>query len=71
MKWVLVVWLASSGDYSIYEKFRSEEDCLNKQKTVTAALSQANSKLKTECRPRRPGDVFKKNEVVVTRLVLR
>jgi hypothetical protein len=71
MNWVLVIWLASSNNYTIYEKFQSEESCLSKQKTVVSALSQADSKMKTECRTRRPGDVFKKSEVVVTRYVLR
>jgi len=71
MKWVLVIWLTTSNDYSVYEKFRSEEECLSKQKTVSAALQQADSKMQVECRTRRPGDVFKKNDIVVTRLVLR
>jgi hypothetical protein len=71
LKWVLVIWLASSSDYTIYEKFRSEEECLSKQKTVTAALAQAESKMKIECRTRKPGDVFKQNGIVVNRYVLR
>ena len=71
MNWVLVIWLASSNNYTIYEKFDSQEACLSKQVTVTKALNQANSKMKTECRTRKPGDVFRKGEVTVTRYILR
>jgi hypothetical protein len=71
MNWVMVIWLASSNNYTIYEKFDSQEACLNKQAIVTKALNQADSKMKTECRTRKPGDVFRKGEVTVTRYILR
>lgn len=71
MEWVLVIWLASSNNFTIYEKFHTQEACLEKRTIVSKALNQANSKMQTECRTRKPGDVFKKGEVVVTRYVLR
>jgi hypothetical protein len=71
MNWVLVVWLASSNNYTIYEKFPTQEDCVEKQATVIKALKQADSKMKTECRMRKPGDVFNKSDIVVTRYILR
>ena len=71
MNWVLVIWLASAGQYTVYEKFHDEDACLEKQKVVRAALTQAESKMQTECRRRKAGDVFKSNDVVVTRYVLR
>ena len=71
MNWVLVIWLASSNNYTIYEKFPTQEACLEKQAIVIKALNQAESKMVTECRKRKPGDVFNKSEVIVTRYILR
>lgn len=71
MKFALVIWLASTNQYTIYQKFPTMEACLEKQQTVVAALTQAESKMRTECRGRKPGDVFKANDVVVSRYVLR
>lgn len=71
MNFVLAIWLASSGQYTIYEKFPTMEACLEKQQTVAAALKQTGSKMQTECRGRKPGDVFKAKDVVVSRYVLR
>jgi hypothetical protein len=44
---------------------------MEKQVTVTKALNQADSKMRTECRKRKPGDVFNKSDIVVTRYILR
>ena len=71
MNYVLVIWLASASHYTVYQKFPSMEACLEKQQTVVAGLTQAGSKMQTECRGRKPGDVFKANDVVVSRYVLR
>lgn len=71
MNWVLVIWLASSNNFTIYEKFESQQACLDKMATVTKALKQVDSKMTIECRTRKPGDVFKKGEVTVTRYILR
>ena len=71
MEWVLVIWLASANNFTIYEKFQSEEMCLEKQETVRKALKQTESKMQTNCQKRKPGDVFKKGDVTVARWVLR
>lgn len=71
MNYVLVIWLASASEFTVFQKFATLEDCLEKQRTVTSALTQADSKMKTECRKRKAGDVFKASDVVVSRYVLR
>ena len=54
--WVLIIWLASPSNFTVYEKFKSEEDCLNKMSTVQNALQQASSKMQVSCRNQKPGD---------------
>ena len=71
MNWVLVIWLASSNNFTIYEKFETQQACLDKLATVSKALKQADSKMSIECRTRKPGDVFKKSDIVGTRYILR
>ena len=71
MNYVLVIWLASSSQFTVFQKFDTLDACLEKQQTVVSALKQADSKMQTECRKRRPGDVFKSNDMVVSRYVLR
>jgi hypothetical protein len=71
MKWALVIWLASANQFTIYESFDSVEQCLAKKETVTKALKQAESKMQINCQQRRPGDVFKGGEVVVSRYTFR
>lgn len=71
MNFALVIWLASASQYTVYEKFPTMEACLEKQQTVVSALKQAGSKMQTECRNRKTGDVFKSKDVVVSRYVLR
>ena len=38
MEWVLVIWLASANNFTIYEKFQSEEMCLEKQERKTISV---------------------------------
>ena len=71
MNWVLVIWLASSNNFTIYEKFETQQACLDKLATVQKALAQSGSKMNLDCRNRRPGDAFKKNEIIITRYTLR
>ncbi len=54
MNWVLVIWLASSNNFTIYEKFETQQACLDKLATVSKALKQADSKMSIECRTRNP-----------------
>ena len=69
--WVLIIWLASPSNFTVYEKFKSEEDCLNKMSTVQNALQQASSKMQVSCRNQKAGDVFKKNEIAIAKYTLR
>ena len=46
MKWALVIWALSADNFTVYEKFQTVEECLEKRETVTKALQQANSKLR-------------------------
>ena len=69
--WVLIIWLASSSNFTVYQKFKSEEDCLDKMATVQGALKQADSKMQVACRNQKPGDVFKKNEIAIAKYTLR
>jgi hypothetical protein len=71
MNWVLVIWLSSPSNFTVYEKFQSEEMCMNKMATVQKALANSDSKMQLDCRKRRVGDTLKKNEVVITRYTLR
>lgn len=71
MKWVLIIWLGSSNNFTVFDKFINEKDCIEKQVTLNKALNQASSKMQTECRLSKPGDAFKKSNIVVTRYVLR
>lgn len=71
MGWVLVIWLSSPNNFTVYEKFSTYEACVDKKETVMKAFQQADSKLQVDCKKRKPGDTFRKNEVTVTRYVLR
>lgn len=71
MKWVLIIWLASPDNYTIYERFNTEKECIEKRETVTKALRQAESKMQLLCRELKPRDHFTKSDIVVNRYVLR
>jgi hypothetical protein len=72
MNWVLVIWMASASQYTVYDRFQSEEQCLDKHSTVSKALYQAGSKASVECRQRKPGEsTTRRGDVVVSRYVLR
>jgi hypothetical protein len=53
MKWALVIWLSGSGsdNFSVYERFVTLENCLDKKQTVSKALDQTNSNMRVVCRP--------------------
>lgn len=70
MGWILVVWLNTPTNFTIYEQFQSQEQCLAKYETVQKALTQANSKMGLECRKRKIGDRTNKSDIVVKRYVL-
>jgi hypothetical protein len=70
MNWIMVICLASSSQPTIYDRFQSEEQCLAKQETVTKALNQTGSNMRTECRKRGSVQVTKQSEVVVSKYVV-
>jgi hypothetical protein len=71
MNWILIVWLGTPSNFTIFDKFPDEKACIEKQVTLKKAFTQASSKMQTECRLQRPGDAFKKSNIVVTRHTLR
>jgi len=87
MKWALVIWLASSGsdNFSVYERFVTLEECLDKKQTVTKALNQTNSdkkqtvtkalnqtnsNMRVVCRPIEKGGQKENKTVIVQRYIL-
>lgn len=70
MNWALVIWLASSGsdNFSVYERFATLEECLDKKQTVSKALDQANSNMRVVCRPiAKGGQKENKSAIAVNR----
>lgn len=50
MKWFLIIWLGSPSNFAVYGEFNTFKDCVEKQTMVNKALTQANSKMQTECK---------------------
>jgi hypothetical protein len=70
MNWALVIWLASSGsdNFSVYERFATLEECLDKKQTVSKALDQSNSNMRVVCRPiAKGGQKENKSAIAVNR----
>lgn len=70
MNWVLIL-AVSASNYTVYEKFQSEEMCMNKLEVVSAALKQVDSDMFVVCRRSKPRDYFAKSNIVVTKTVIR
>lgn len=49
--WVLVIWLGTFDNYTIHDKFKNLEECLDSQARLTRALNYASSPMKAVCRP--------------------
>ena len=69
MDWVLIIWLNTPSNFTIYERFGTMEQCVSKRETVSKALIQANSKMNIECRKRKIGDLTNKSNITVKRYV--
>jgi hypothetical protein len=69
MKWVLIIWLGTPSNYTVYQEFKTVEECSAKQETIYKALKQANSKMNLTCRELRPSDKFNKSNIMVQRYV--
>ena len=50
MKWFLAIWLITPNNYAIYAEFKTQQECQEKQMQVQKALTQAESKMKVDCR---------------------
>ena len=71
MKWVLIIWLVTPDNYTIYQKFNTENECIEKKELVSRALRQADSKMQLICRQVKPRDHFAKSDIVINRYVIR
>jgi len=71
MKWVLIIWLGTQNNYTVYESFETSEQCFQKKDLVTKALQQVESKMNLTCRQQRPADKFNKSNIAVNRYVLQ
>ena len=70
MNWVLIVWLSTPNNFTVFDRFSTIEDCLAKKEIVIKALSQAESKMNVDCRKRKIGDLTNKSDIMVKRYVL-
>lgn len=71
MKWALVIWALSSDNFTVYERFPSVDQCLEKRESVMKALSQVDSKMKVTCRPIQPGGQKARSQIVVEKHILQ
>lgn len=70
MKWVLIL-AVSASNYTVYEKFETEEMCASKLEVISAALKQVDSNMFVTCRMSKPRDYLAKTNIVVTKTVIR
>ena len=56
MNWVLIVWLSTPNNFTVFDRFSTIEECLAKKETLTKALTQTESKMNVDCRKRKIGD---------------
>ena len=71
MNWVLIIWLGTPSNYTVYEEFKTMKECAAKQETIYKALKQAESKMQLTCRESRLSDKTNKSNLVVDRYVFR
>ena len=71
MKWALVIWALSADNFTIYEKFATVDQCLEKRESVMKALKQVDSNMKLSCRPIQPGGQKARSQIVVEKHILQ
>jgi len=71
MKWALVIWALSPDNFTVYDRFPTVEECLEKRASVVKALKQANSEMQLSCRPVKPGGQKARNEIVIQKHTLQ
>ena len=69
MDWVLIIWLGTTSNFSVYQEFKTMEQCLDKQFSVQKALKQADSKMNVSCRKIKPGEPKSSSNITVQRYV--
>ena len=69
MDWVLIIWLGTTSNFSVYQEFKTMEQCLDKQFSVQKALKQADSKMNVSCRKIKPGEPKPSGNITVQRYV--
>lgn len=69
MNWVLIIWLGTPSNYTVYQEFKTIEQCIEKQTTVQKALQQAESKMNVTCRKASMMDKKQSGDIVVHRYV--
>lgn len=69
MNWVLVIWLGTPSNYTVYQEFKTIEQCIEKQTMVQKALQQADSKMNVTCRKASMTDKKQKGDIIVQRYV--
>ncbi len=70
MTWALVIWALSPDNFTVYDRFQTVEQCLEKRQSVVKALKQADSKMQLSCRPIKPGGQKARGEIVVQKYIL-
>ena len=71
MNWVLIVWLSTPNNFTVFDRFSTFDECLAKKEMVVKALSQTESKMNVDCRKRKIGDLTNKSDIMIKRYVLR
>lgn len=69
MEWVLIIWLGTPSNYTVYQEFKTVEQCVEKQTSVQKALQQAESKMNVTCRKSTMMDKKQKGDIIVQRYV--
>jgi hypothetical protein len=50
MKWFLAIWLITPDNYAVYSEFKTLNQCQEKKIQIEKALTQAESKMRVDCR---------------------
>jgi len=69
LNWILIIWLGTPSNYTVYQEFKTIEQCIEKQTMVQKALKQAESKMDVACRKASTMDKKQSGDIVVHRYV--
>jgi hypothetical protein len=71
MKWALVLWLVAPDNFTVFERFESVEQCLQKREVVLRAFEQVDSDYQAVCRPIKKGGSKANSDIVVHRYIIQ